>query len=108
MFFGMVVQQAAEIVVEGNSVVFAFLPTHKSSRSDLERKRAWLEQLAEAASGRKIAVIAREATPPPAAPKADANAPHQKELRDRAKADPGVQAVLDVFGGDVEDVEEIN
>jgi hypothetical protein len=108
MFFGMVVQQAAEIVVEGNSVVFAFLPTHKSSRSDLERKRAWLEQLAEAASGRKIAVIAREAAPPPAAPKADANAPHQKELRDRAKADPGVQAVLDVFGGDVEDVEEIN
>jgi hypothetical protein len=28
-------------------------------------------------------------------------------LRARAKADPGVQAVLDVFGGEIEDVEEI-
>jgi hypothetical protein len=90
MFFGMVVQQAAEIVVEGDSVVFAFLPAHKSSRSDLERKRAWLEQLAETASGRKIRVVAREAVPPPQAPKSEANGAHQKELRDRAKADPGV------------------
>ena len=30
------------------------------------------------------------------------------DLRARAKAEPAVQAVLDVFGGEIEDVEEID
>jgi hypothetical protein len=43
---------------------------------------------------------------PAAAPAADDTA-RQAELRARAQAEPAVQAMLDVFGGDIEDVEEI-
>ena len=32
----------------------------------------------------------------------------QAELRDRAKAEPAVQNVLDILGGEIEDVEEIS
>ena len=32
----------------------------------------------------------------------------QAELRDRAKSEPAVQNVLDILGGDIEDVEEIS
>ncbi len=45
---------------------------------------------------------------PDAAPKAaPVDAGRQADLRARAKAEPAVQNVLDVFGGDIEDVEEI-
>jgi hypothetical protein len=64
--------------------------------------------LAHATSGRKIAVVTREGAALPAAAAADDPAlAHKSALRARAQADPGVQAVLDVFGGEIEDVEEI-
>jgi DNA polymerase-3 subunit gamma/tau len=102
MFFGMVVQQATEIAIDGDTVVFSFSTVHAASRVDLERRRPWLEELARTASGRKMTVVAREVAAAPA------SATRQRELRDKAKANPGVQAILEVFGGDVEDVEEIN
>jgi DNA polymerase-3 subunit gamma/tau len=108
MFFGMVVQQATEIAIEGDVVVFSFSAAHVASRNDLERRRPWLEELARAASGRKMTVVAREVAAAPAPTPSSATATRQRELRDKAKANPGVQAILEVFGGDVEDVEEIN
>jgi len=108
MFFGMVVQQATEIAVEGDTVVFSFSTVHAASRVDLERRRPWLEELARTASGRKMTVVAREVAAAPTPPPSAATATRQRELRDKAKANPGVQAILEVFGGDVEDVEEIN
>jgi hypothetical protein len=33
--------------------------------------------------------------------------PRRAELEARAKAEPTVQAVLDVFGGEIENIEEI-
>jgi DNA polymerase-3 subunit gamma/tau len=108
-FYGMVIQQAQQIEVEGNAVVFTFAPAHKSLRTRLDDKRAWLEQLAQTAGGRKMTIVTREGQPV-AAPTSAAKelaAARQAELRDRAKADPAIQAVLDVFGGQVEDVEEI-
>ncbi|HYN09568.1 MAG TPA: DNA polymerase III subunit gamma/tau [Vicinamibacterales bacterium] len=107
-FYHMVIAQAKSVEAEGDSVVFTFAPVHKGLRAQLEGRRSWLEQLAHATSGRKIAIVAREgaAAAAPAAAEDPAVA-HKSALRARAKADPGVQAVLDVFGGEIEDVEEI-
>jgi hypothetical protein len=80
----------------------------KPLRTQLEGKRAWIEQLAQTASGRKMSVVAREGQPVVVADaSADAAASRQADLRARAKAEPAIQAVLDVFGGEIEDVEEI-
>ena len=107
VFFGMVVAQAQNVVVERDTVVFTFAPVHKTLRAQLESKRAWLEQLAQSVAGRRITIAAREGQPAPAA--AESDPPSRKaDLRDRAKAEPTVQAVLDVFGGEIEDVEEID
>jgi DNA polymerase-3 subunit gamma/tau len=107
-FFGMVVAQAQSVTVERDTVVFTFAPLHKALRAQLEGKRGWLENLAQAVAGRKITVVAREGQPAPAAAASDESTASRKAgLRDRAKAEPTVQAVLDVFGGEIEDVEEI-
>jgi DNA polymerase-3 subunit gamma/tau len=109
VFFGMVVAQAQNVAVERDTVVFTFAPVHKTLRAQLEGKRAWLEQLAQSVAGRKITVAAREGQPAPAAAAGDDDQASRKAgLRDRAKAEPTVQAVLDVFGGEIEDVEEID
>ncbi len=106
--YGMVVAQAQKIDVDADTMVFTFAPAHKSLMAQLERKRGWIEQLAQSASGRRIAVVAREAPPPPAPPTViDPTTTRKAELRARAKAEPSVQAMLDVFGGEIEDVEEI-
>ncbi len=56
----MVIAQAKSVEAEGDSVVFTFAPVHKGLRAQLEGRRSWLEQLAHATSGRKIAIVARE------------------------------------------------
>jgi len=108
VFFGMVVAQAQNVAVERDTVVFTFAPVHKTLRAQLEGKRAWLEQLAQSVAGRRITIAAREGQPAAAAaPGEDDQVSRKAGLRDRAKAEPTVQAVLDVFGGEIEDVEEI-
>jgi len=109
VFYGMVVAQAQSVAVERDAVVFTFAPVHKTLRTQLESKRGWIEQLAQAVAGRRIAVVAREGQPAPTTTANDEpSAARQAGLRDRAKAEPVVQAVLDVFGGEIEDVEEID
>jgi hypothetical protein len=105
----MVIAQAQKIEVEGNAIVFTFAPVHKHLRGQFEGRRTWLEQLAQAIAGRRIAIVAREseAVAASAAPVEDPAALHRADLKARAEAEPAVQAVLDVFGGSVEDVEEI-
>ena len=106
--YGMVIAQAQKIEVEGDALVFTFAPAHKSLMSQLERKKGWVEQLAMAASGRKIALVTKESAPVPAAATViDPTAQRKADLRERAKSEPSVQAMLDVFGGEIEDVEEI-
>jgi DNA polymerase-3 subunit gamma/tau len=108
--FGMVVQQAQSIEIEGDAVVFTFAPVHKSLRAELERKRGWIEQVAQTAAGRRMKVLVKEGAPaarPPDAAEEKARA-QKDELRARAKAQPEVQDMLDVFGGEIEDVEEVD
>jgi len=109
-FSSMVIAQALKIEVQGDTVVFTFLPTHKALRSQLESKKTWIEQLAHSASGRKIVVKSVETAAAPAAtpdPAAGVSKKSANDLRERAKAEPAVQDMLDVFGGEIEDVEEI-
>ena len=109
-FFGMVVAQAQSIEVEGDQVVFTFAPAHKNLRPQLETKKSWIEGLAHSLTGRKMTVVAKESeaapAPPPKAVASSADPGKQADLRARAKAEPAVQNVLDVFGGEIEDVEE--
>lgn len=110
VFYGMVIAQVQSVDVEGDRIVFTFAPAHKNLKGQLEGKRGWIEQLAQHQTGRKMTVEVREgvATAAPNAATADPQtADKTAELRDRAKAEPTVQNILDVFGGDIEDVEEI-
>ena len=107
-FYGMVVAQAQRIEVDGQTITFTFAPVHKTLRGQLEAKRQWVEQVAQTVSGRRMTVRAVEAEPvATAADQSDPDASRRADLRARAKAEPAVQAVLDVFGGEIEDVEEI-
>ena len=108
VFYSMVIAQAQKIDIEDGKITFTFAPAHKGLRAQLDRQRAWVEQLAAAASGRKMKVETRESEAAPPQPKdADPASARRDDLKARAKAEPSVQAVLDVFGGDIEDVEEI-
>jgi hypothetical protein len=109
-FYGTVVAQANRIDVRGDQVVFTFTPTHKALRAQLEQHRPWLEGIAENVAGRRITVTAEEAagpahagdTPSHAAPPAG-----QDELREKAMKSEGVQALLDVFGAEIKEIEEM-
>jgi hypothetical protein len=109
--FSMVIAQAQKIEATGDTLVFTFAPNHKSLASQLEPKRAWVESIAQSIAGRRIKLMIKEGEPM-AAPKptaADAaKGAKAADLKARAKAEPTVQAVLDVFGGEIEDVEEID
>jgi DNA polymerase III gamma/tau subunit len=105
-FFGMVVAQAQSIAVEGDTVVFTFAPAHKGLRTQLEGRRGWIEQLAQAIAGRKIAVVGRDGQAAPADPAVKDSAARQSDLRAKIKNEPMVQSVLDVFGGEIGEIEE--
>ena len=123
VFYNMVVAQAQRIEVAGDRVTFTFAPAQRTLSSTLEQHRAWLEGIAQQLAGRKIAVVGvqGEAVPPPSpeAPKVDASAgaasgraastgdARQSTLRERALADAGVQALLEVFPAEIRDVEEM-
>jgi hypothetical protein len=95
------------VAIEGDTVIFTFAAVHRHLRSQLEGKRAWIEQLARTAAGRPLSVSALELAPVAAAETPSKNDPRRAELEARAKAEPTVQAVLDVFGGEIENIEEI-
>ncbi len=106
IFHGTVVAQA-QIDVEQDTVVFMFTSVHRGLRPQFEAKRKWLEQIATQIAGKKINVITREAPAAAAPAGADPAATRQTDLRARAKAEPAVQTGLDVFGGEIENVEEV-
>ena len=110
VFFSMVIAQAQSVDHEGDSLVFAFAPVHKSLRTQFEGKRGWLEQIAAQIAGKPIKVIAKDGDPAIAAAKSAETvqaAAKQADLKAKAKTEPGVQNILDVFGGDIESVEEL-
>ncbi|MCM3881230.1 MAG: DNA polymerase III subunit gamma/tau [Vicinamibacterales bacterium] len=105
-FYNTVVAQAQRIEFGADRVTFTFLPAHRTLREQLEQNRAWLESLASAAAGRKMTVGAAQAESAPAAVETPAS-PRPVDLKTVAMDDAAVQAMLDVFPAEIEDVEEI-
>jgi len=115
-FFGTVVAQAQKIEVAGDRVVFRFAPTHRALRLQLEQMRPWLEAVATRVGGRPMTVAAVEnsgqAVAPASSGAREAAAPAEEpptrdqQLKARALADAGVQAMLDVFAAEITKVEE--
>jgi hypothetical protein len=109
VFFSMVIAQAQTVEVEGDAVVFAYAPVHKSLRTQLEGRKGWLEQIATQVAGRPFKVLTKDGDPAIAAERAAAavqQTQKQADLKAKAKETPSVQNILDVFGGEVESVEE--
>jgi DNA polymerase III subunit gamma/tau len=109
VFYNTVVAQAQKIEVAGDKITFAFAPNQRALKEMFEQNRAWLESIAQQASGRRIAVSASHTDAAAPAPDADAAQAADKKnaLREQALADAGVQAMLDVFPAEIRDVEEM-
>ncbi len=112
MFYNTVVAQAQKIEFGPDRVTFSFLPAHRMLREQVEQNRPWLEQIAAGVAGRKMMVGAAqtEAVVDAASAVGGATAPVQPkpaDLKTTAMADSAVQAMLDVFPAEIENVEEI-
>jgi DNA polymerase-3 subunit gamma/tau len=110
-FYNTVVVQAQGIEVDGDRVVLSYLPQQKAMRAQVDTLRAALETIATEVAGRRMAVVTTEtaslAAPAPAQPTAGPAAPdRQSQLREQALSDKSVQAMLDVFGTEIKEVEE--
>ena len=117
-FYGTVVAQAQRIDVDGDCVTMAFAPNHATLKVQFEQNRPFLEELATRLAGRKIAVVAADGIAAPGAAKpgeagraaasgTGVDADKQSALKEKAMADSGVQALLDVFRTDIKEVEEM-
>ena len=107
--------------MDARRVVFTFGPVHETMRLQVEQRRQWLESLAESVAGGKVTVAtgkgtgdaapeprpAATAAPVATASAADAASADQPDLRARALADDGVQAMLEIFPAEIREVEEI-
>jgi DNA polymerase-3 subunit gamma/tau len=108
-FYRTVVAQAQKIEVSENRITFSFLPIHRLLREKVEASRTWLEAIGQTVTGQRTAVVAVELDAPQATPAAFASgaAPKPVDLKATALGDAAVQAMLDVFPAEIEDVEEI-
>jgi DNA polymerase-3 subunit gamma/tau len=116
-FYNTVMVQAQRIEVEGDRIVIAFLPQHKAMRAQVDTLRAALETIASEAAGRRMAVVTSETSAAPgaggspagagpSAPSGPSGPDRQSQLREQALSDKSVQAMLDVFGTEIKEVEE--
>lgn len=113
-FHGSVVSMAQRIEIVGDRITFTFAPIHKVLSGQLEQQKPWLETLASQLAGRKMTIATAEGTAVSAAKPGQNAAAQQKgggdrqaELKQQAMADPGVQSMLDVFGTEIKEIEEM-
>ena len=107
MLYSMVFAQAQKVELVDDALTLTFAPQHRSLKSQLEGKRAWIEQVAKSVTGRPIRLVAKDGESAPLPPKAPVDSAKTSALHARAKAEPVVQNVLDVFGGEIDSVEEV-
>jgi hypothetical protein len=118
ILYGMVFAQAQRIDVDATRVIVTFGPQQGALKLQLDQHRPWLEELATRLAGHKMTVVAAEGSPVPvpgrpgeaargAASGAAGEGDKQTALKQKAMADSGVQAMLDVFRTDIKEVEEM-
>jgi DNA polymerase III subunit gamma/tau len=110
VFYSTVVAQAQKIDVTPERITFTFTEGQRTLRDMFEQNRGWLETLAQTVAGKRIPVSSATADVPgsSAKPSETPSAEEKKAaLKERALADPGVQALLEVFPADIRDVEEV-
>ena len=111
VFHGMVVAQAQRIELVDDRLVFTFTAAQGALAAQLTQNRAWLEELASKAAGRKVTVAAEQdasAAEPAAAAETSPPADSQHALKLEAMNDQVVQAMLDVFPAEIRTVEKID
>ena len=113
-FYNTVVAQAQRIDVANDRITFAFLPTHRALREQFEQTRVWLETLAAKVAGRRMKVEAVQADQAESTPAVQPDAGESPrtpaptgDLKAEAMSSSAVQAMLDVFPGEIRDVEEM-
>ncbi len=108
-FHGTVVAQAQRIDLAGNHLTFMFTAGQRTLAAQIEQSRDWLEEMATEVAGRKLTVAAvREGTDPaPDPPPPAAAADGADDLREGVLGNQVVQAMLDVLGAEIRDVEKI-
>jgi DNA polymerase-3 subunit gamma/tau len=108
-FYGAVVGQAQRIDVRGDEVLFTFTRMHEALRAQLEQNRPWLEGVAEKVAGRRMTVRTTEAAAPAEKTMAAESSEQvdRETLRARTMKTEGVQALLDVFGAEIKEIEEL-
>lgn len=116
-FYNTVVAQAQKIEFGPDRVMFTFLPAHRALREQVDQNRQWLEQIASAVAGKKMPVGAAQSengaetgAEPVGAVAGLVVAAAQSnpvDLKTTAMGDSAVQAMLDVFPAEIENVEEI-
>lgn len=108
VMYSTMLAQARRIDVEGDRIAITFSPSQKMGVT-FEKYHATLEGIAMRLAGRKIHVVADMAGQEVASPDAPAAVDPAKKsaLKEQAMADPTVQALFEVFPGDIRDVEEM-
>ncbi len=127
-FYSMVVAQARTIEIGGDRIEFTFSSSQRALKEQVEQNKAWLEQMALQAGGRRMAVTAAQdgsiavsqqssVGSPQSSPELRAASPELRAaspesirkaaLKEQAMADKGVQALLEVFPAEIRDVEEM-
>jgi DNA polymerase III subunit gamma/tau len=116
-FYGTVIAQAQRIEVDDDRVTVTFSSTHAPMKVQFEQNRPWLEEVASRLAGRRITVSAADSGAAPGAKPGQAaraatsgastDPDKQSALKEKAMADSGVQALLDVFRTDIKEVEEM-
>ena len=108
VFYQTVVAQAQKIEVSGDRITFTFSPNQRTLKEMFEQNRGWLESIAHQAAGRKFTVVGVQGeAAAPRDPEAVDAEEKKSRLRERALADAGVQAMLEVFPAEIRDVEEM-
>ena len=108
LLYGTSIAQAQRIDLEGDTLTFTFTAGQKLLRSQLEQQRAAVEAIAAEAAGRKLTVRTIEVAAPGGTAAESAEDRRKQELKKKALEQPSVQSLIDVFGADIQEVEEID
>jgi DNA polymerase-3 subunit gamma/tau len=107
--YSLAIAQAQRIDVTDQRITFTFASNQNVARMQLDQNREWLESVAHRLAGHRIHVssVQSQAEATPQASAASGAPGSRRDLKEEAKASPGVQAMLEVFPAEIRDVEEI-